>query len=67
MKHPVTLLNDPIHEGLIASYAHPGGNVTGIDAHRGRERVVISFTALRLNSRANLRDSITYLRFHHDT
>jgi len=34
MKHPVTLLNDPIHEGLIASYAHPGGNVTGIDAHR---------------------------------
>jgi putative ABC transport system substrate-binding protein len=24
------ILNDPIHEGVIASYAHPGGNVTGI-------------------------------------
>jgi len=24
------ILNDPIREGLIASYAHPGGNVTGI-------------------------------------
>ncbi len=24
------ILNDPIREGVIASYAHPGGNVTGI-------------------------------------
>jgi putative ABC transport system substrate-binding protein len=24
------ILNDPIREGMIASYAHPGGNVTGI-------------------------------------
>ncbi len=24
------VLNDPIREGMIASYAHPGGNVTGI-------------------------------------
>jgi putative tryptophan/tyrosine transport system substrate-binding protein len=24
------VLNDPVHAGVIASYAHPGGNVTGI-------------------------------------
>lgn len=46
----------PVEGGLVASYARPGGNITGLSTYGGSEKIWTKFMSLTLELLPSLRD-----------